>query len=250
VPAVGCATGPDFESAVRGEKCTALAQTVGVNFKAPIGVSSQTAAGPTCDFWANPVGFRCEPWSRSRGRMTSRRRAQRRPTPSEQDAKWARKLGQLQPFLAVSPPECTGQLSSLGPTEYTSRSSSSTASARSIAVFPQGCVGQLASFGAWANLRLDRTPSPPQERRGPAARRRAPLRPRGGAGHRSPLDVEVILTPPLYSSLATLYTKHTVRRQNDANVHAYGRRLPRRRRWPTLRRPRPAPSPVTLVQAA
>jgi hypothetical protein len=35
---------------------------------------------------------------------------------SEQDAKLAQKLGQLQPFLAVFPQECMGQLASFGPT--------------------------------------------------------------------------------------------------------------------------------------
>jgi hypothetical protein len=35
---------------------------------------------------------------------------------SEKDAKLAQKLGQLQPFIAVSPPECMGQLPSFGPT--------------------------------------------------------------------------------------------------------------------------------------
>ena len=35
---------------------------------------------------------------------------------SEKDAKLAQKLGQLQPFLAVFPQECMGQLASFGPT--------------------------------------------------------------------------------------------------------------------------------------
>ena len=35
---------------------------------------------------------------------------------SESDAKLAQKLGQLQPFLAVFPQECMGQLASFGPT--------------------------------------------------------------------------------------------------------------------------------------
>ena len=35
---------------------------------------------------------------------------------SEKDAKLAQKLGQLQPFIAVFPPECMGQLGSFGPT--------------------------------------------------------------------------------------------------------------------------------------
>ena len=35
---------------------------------------------------------------------------------SEKDAKLAQKLGQLQPFVAVFPPECMGQLASFGPT--------------------------------------------------------------------------------------------------------------------------------------
>jgi hypothetical protein len=36
--------------------------------------------------------------------------------PSEKDPKLARKLGQLQPFVAVFPQECVGQLASFGPT--------------------------------------------------------------------------------------------------------------------------------------
>jgi hypothetical protein len=35
---------------------------------------------------------------------------------SEKDARLAQKLGQLQPFLAVFPQECTGQLTYFGPT--------------------------------------------------------------------------------------------------------------------------------------
>jgi hypothetical protein len=35
---------------------------------------------------------------------------------SEKDAKLAQKLGQLQPFMDVSPQECMGQLASFGPT--------------------------------------------------------------------------------------------------------------------------------------
>ena len=35
---------------------------------------------------------------------------------SEKDAELAQKLGQLQPFLAVFPRECVGQLASFGPT--------------------------------------------------------------------------------------------------------------------------------------
>ena len=35
---------------------------------------------------------------------------------SEKDAKLAQKLGQLQPFIAVFPQECMGQLASFGPT--------------------------------------------------------------------------------------------------------------------------------------
>ena len=38
---------------------------------------------------------------------------------SEKDAKLAQKLGQLQPFIAVFPPECTGQLAYFGPTFLT-----------------------------------------------------------------------------------------------------------------------------------
>jgi hypothetical protein len=35
---------------------------------------------------------------------------------SEKDTKLAQKLGQLQPFIAVFPQECVGQLASFGPT--------------------------------------------------------------------------------------------------------------------------------------
>jgi hypothetical protein len=35
---------------------------------------------------------------------------------SEKDAKLAQKLGQLQPFMAVLPQQCMGQLASIGPT--------------------------------------------------------------------------------------------------------------------------------------
>jgi hypothetical protein len=38
------------------------------------------------------------------------------PTESEKDAELAQKLGQLQPFLAVFPQECTAQLVSFGST--------------------------------------------------------------------------------------------------------------------------------------
>ena len=41
---------------------------------------------------------------------------------SEKDAKLAQKLGQLQPFIAMFPRECMGQLASFGPTEHSSRS--------------------------------------------------------------------------------------------------------------------------------
>ena len=41
---------------------------------------------------------------------------QRFPHTSEKDAKLAQKLGQLQPFIAVFPQECMGQLASFGPT--------------------------------------------------------------------------------------------------------------------------------------
>jgi hypothetical protein len=47
------------------------------------------------------------------------RRGRRRELPqptSEKDAKLAQKLGQLQPFIAVFPHECMGQLASFGPT--------------------------------------------------------------------------------------------------------------------------------------
>jgi hypothetical protein len=40
---------------------------------------------------------------------------------SEKDAKLAQKLGQLQPFIAVFPPECMGQLAYFGPTQQLSR---------------------------------------------------------------------------------------------------------------------------------
>jgi hypothetical protein len=39
-----------------------------------------------------------------------------RASPSEFDAKLAQNLGQLQPFIAVSPQECMGKLGSFGPT--------------------------------------------------------------------------------------------------------------------------------------
>ena len=42
---------------------------------------------------------------------------------SEKDTKLAQKLGQLQQFTAVLPPECMGQLASFGPTEHRSRCS-------------------------------------------------------------------------------------------------------------------------------
>ena len=42
---------------------------------------------------------------------------------SEKDAKLAQKLGQLQPFIAVFPQECIGQLAYFGPTLLLSRSS-------------------------------------------------------------------------------------------------------------------------------
>ena len=41
--------------------------------------------------------------------------------PSEKDAKLAQKLGQLQPFTAVFPQECMGQLASFRPTGHLSR---------------------------------------------------------------------------------------------------------------------------------
>jgi hypothetical protein len=34
---------------------------------------------------------------------------------SEKDAKLAQRLGQLQPFIAILPQECMGQLASFGP---------------------------------------------------------------------------------------------------------------------------------------
>jgi hypothetical protein len=45
-----------------------------------------------------------------------RRPGEVRGRPSEKDAKLAQKLGQLQPFLAVLPQECMGQLAHFGPT--------------------------------------------------------------------------------------------------------------------------------------
>ena len=39
-----------------------------------------------------------------------------RPSYSEEHAKLAQKLGQLQPFIAVLPQECMGQLASFRPT--------------------------------------------------------------------------------------------------------------------------------------
>jgi hypothetical protein len=50
-------------------------------------------------------------------------------TLSETDAKLAQKLGQLQPFIAVSPQECMGQLASVGPTQHLARSGSGCACA-------------------------------------------------------------------------------------------------------------------------
>ena len=44
------------------------------------------------------------------------RLADHRGLPSEKYPKLAQKLGQLQPFLAVIPQECMGQLASFGPT--------------------------------------------------------------------------------------------------------------------------------------
>jgi hypothetical protein len=37
---------------------------------------------------------------------------------SAKDAKLAQKLGQFQPFIAVLPQECTGQLASFAPTDF------------------------------------------------------------------------------------------------------------------------------------
>jgi hypothetical protein len=45
------------------------------------------------------------------------------PCLSEKGARLARKLGQLQPFIAVFPQECIGQLAYFGPTLLLSRSS-------------------------------------------------------------------------------------------------------------------------------
>ena len=42
--------------------------------------------------------------------------------PGEKGATLAQKLGERQPFIAVFPPERTGQLASFGPTEHRSRS--------------------------------------------------------------------------------------------------------------------------------
>ena len=41
--------------------------------------------------------------------------------PSEKDAKLVQKLGQLQPFVAVFPPECMGHLGPFGPTSHLPR---------------------------------------------------------------------------------------------------------------------------------
>ena len=52
-------------------------------------------------------------------RQPARRRALRRRRPhrtGEKDAELAQKLGQLQPFIAVFPQGCMGQLGSFGPT--------------------------------------------------------------------------------------------------------------------------------------
>jgi hypothetical protein len=43
-------------------------------------------------------------------------RAGRDVPAGEKDTKWAQKLGQLQPFIAVFPQECMGQLASSGQT--------------------------------------------------------------------------------------------------------------------------------------
>ena len=40
---------------------------------------------------------------------------------SVKDTKLAQKLGQLQPFIAVFPQECTGQIASFRPTQHLSR---------------------------------------------------------------------------------------------------------------------------------
>jgi hypothetical protein len=45
-----------------------------------------------------------------------------RASRSEKGAKLAQNLGQLQPFIAVFPQECMGQLASFGPTQHLSRS--------------------------------------------------------------------------------------------------------------------------------
>jgi hypothetical protein len=56
-------------------------------------------------------------WCRLRAPLSYMYRCQ-----SEKDAKLAQKLGQLQPFIAVFPQECTGQLALFGATQHLSRS--------------------------------------------------------------------------------------------------------------------------------
>ena len=51
-----------------------------------------------------------------RAGLEVRARGARAEPPSEKDAELAQKLGQLQPFIAVFPQECMGQLASFGPT--------------------------------------------------------------------------------------------------------------------------------------
>jgi hypothetical protein len=68
---------------------------------------------PATTCWAGAGTARRPPRS---GRTA---RTSRSPPPiSEKDAALVQELGQLQPFIAVFPRECTGQLASLGPIEH------------------------------------------------------------------------------------------------------------------------------------
>jgi hypothetical protein len=69
--------------------------------------------GPACIVLGQPKTLLAAAARREAG--APRRRGRPRPRPSEKDAKFAQKLGQLQPFIAVLPPECVGQLASFGP---------------------------------------------------------------------------------------------------------------------------------------
>ena len=73
----------------------------------PLGERPEPAAsGPRC----GPVSLQPRPSEKDAGPVSLQ------PRPSEKDAELAQKLGQLQPFIAVFPQECMGQLASFGPT--------------------------------------------------------------------------------------------------------------------------------------